>query len=216
MNAPIHSKSGESLWSEDVRVPLLARAMGLDPWEAGVSLANALRENNDCLRSLMRRIIGGPSAIGGIDDAARARLIAALELGDLLAEAGLYQRDLIASAVECRRFLQRRLGKQRREVFSALYLDSRNRLIVAEDLFAGTIDGAAVFPREVVRGALLHDAASVIVAHNHPSGALAPSEQDRQLTRRLSSALSLVDIRLLDHFIVGFGDSVSLASLGEC
>ena len=99
-------------------------------------------------------------------------------------------------------------------VFACLYLDNRHRVIAFEELFHGTIDGTSVHPREVVRAALKHNAAALIFAHNHPSGVAEPSDADRRLTRRLQDALGLVDIRTLDHFVVGDGEVVSFAERG--
>jgi DNA repair protein RadC len=97
---------------------------------------------------------------------------------------------------------------------TGLDLDIRHRVIAFEELFRGTIDGASVHPREVVRAALKHNAAALIFAHNHPSGVAEPSDADRRLTRRLSDALALVDIRVLDHFVVGDGEVASFAERG--
>jgi len=101
-----------------------------------------------------------------------------------------------------------------REHFACLYLDNRHRVIETEVLFHGTIDGASVHPREVVKAALHHNAAACIFAHNHPSGVAEPSRSDIQLTERLKAALALVDVRVLDHIIVGDGEHVSLAQRG--
>ncbi len=95
-----------------------------------------------------------------------------------------------------------------------MFLDNRHRVIEFEELFRGTIDGASVHPREVVRRALQHNAAALILAHNHPSGVTQPSEADRRITQRLKDALALVEIRILDHFIIGDGKPVSMAELG--
>ena len=95
-----------------------------------------------------------------------------------------------------------------------MFLDNRNRVLAFEELFRGTIDGAAVYPREVVKAALRHNAASVILAHNHPSGVAEPSRADRDITRRLVDALALVDIRVLDHIVLGRQTNVSLAERG--
>jgi len=99
-------------------------------------------------------------------------------------------------------------------VFAALFLDTRHRTLAFEELFQGTVDGAEVHPREVVRRALAHNAAAVIIGHNHPSGCPEPSAADRSITSRLKQALALVDVRLLDHFVVGDGAPVSLAARG--
>ena len=111
-------------------------------------------------------------------------------------------------------FFRAKLGGQEREVFAAAMLDTRHRLIEYVELFFGTIDGAEVHPREVARCALRLNAAAVIVAHNHPSGEVTPSSADRAVTTRLKQALALLDIRLLDHVIVGGPESLSLAWQG--
>ena len=111
-------------------------------------------------------------------------------------------------------YFRDKLGNQEREVFAAVMLDTRHRLIEYVELFFGTIDGAEVHPREVAKCALRLNAAAVIVAHNHPSGEVAPSEADRAVTVRLKQALALLDIRLLDHVIVGGRDSLSMARCG--
>lgn len=98
--------------------------------------------------------------------------------------------------------------------FTCLFLDNRHRVITFEELFQGTINGASVFPREVVKKALSHNAAAVILAHNHPSGVAEPSEADRNITQQLSKALALVDIKVLDHLVVGDGETVSMAERG--
>jgi DNA repair protein RadC len=118
------------------------------------------------------------------------------------------------SPIECRRYLSLKLAEQEREVFVVLFLDNRHRLIKYDELFYGTIDGASVHPREVVKAALKYNAAAVILSHNHPSGVPEPSQADKQITRHLKEALSLVDIRLLDHIVVGGVDTVSFAELG--
>ena len=111
-------------------------------------------------------------------------------------------------------FFEERLGGYEREVFAVALLDTRHRLIEYAELFQGTVDSAEIHPREVARLALRHNAAAVIAAHNHPSGEPQPSAADRALTARLKQALALVDIRLLDHIVVGVGRSQSMAALG--
>lgn len=113
-----------------------------------------------------------------------------------------------------RQYFSARLAGLEREVFAAAFLDTRHRLVEAAELFFGTVDGAEIHPREVVRKALLCNAAAVIVAHNHPSGEVEPSAADRAVTARLRQALALVDIRLLDHVVVAGHQSVSLAGRG--
>ena len=113
-----------------------------------------------------------------------------------------------------RQIVRARLTGLDREQMDVLYLNSQNALIAAETLFLGTIDQTAVYPREVARRALLHNATNVILAHNHPSGNREPSQADRTITTRIRDALWLFEIRLLDHFVVGDGDPVSMAELG--
>ncbi len=121
---------------------------------------------------------------------------------------------MLTSPGETRRFLTAQLRDRPFEVFCCLFLDNRHRLLAFEELFRGTIDGASVHPREVLRQALAHNAAAVILAHNHPSGVAEPSHADELITHRLRDALALVDIRVLDHLIVAGADSVSLAERG--
>lgn len=111
-------------------------------------------------------------------------------------------------------YLAMKLGDREHEVFCCLYLDSRHRLIEFVELFRGTIDGASVHPREVVKEALARNAAAVIIAHNHPSGVAEPSQADELITRRLRDALAIVDIRVLDHLIVAGPDTISFAERG--
>ena len=125
----------------------------------------------------------------------------------------LVKGDAFTDPATTRKFLMVKLRKQEREVFACLFLDNQHRLIDYEELFQGTVDGASVHPREVVKAALRHNAAAVIFAHNHPSGISDPSEADKRITTRLKDALALVDVRVLDHLIVG--ESVtSMAELG--
>ena len=110
-------------------------------------------------------------------------------------------------------FLRAQLRHLPYEVFGCLYLDNRHRVLAFEELFRGTIDRAGVHPREVLRQTLLHNAAAVIFAHNHPSGVLEPSQADELITRRLKEALALMDVRVLDHFIIGDGHCFSFAAM---
>ena len=121
--------------------------------------------------------------------------------------------EALGSPGDTARYLQSKLSHYEREVFCCLFLDTRNRVIAFDAMFFGTIDGATVHPREVVKRALHHNAAALIVAHNHPSGVSEPSRADRALTKRLRDAVELVDVRLLDHFVVG-EEVVSFAERG--
>lgn len=130
-----------------------------------------------------------------------------------------YRTDRTGGCLESpdavRKLLMLRFSEREHEVFAVLFLDNRHRLIEIEEMFRGTIDGASVHPREVVRSALQHNAAAVILAHNHPSGIPEPSRADVQITRRLVDALALVDIRVLDHLVIGDTEAVSMAERGQ-
>ncbi|HZV37831.1 MAG TPA: DNA repair protein RadC, partial [Pseudoxanthomonas sp.] len=142
------------------------------------------------------------------------KLVAALELGNRHLAASLERGIALTDPFTAGRYFAQRLRHRAHEVFAALFLDTRHRALAFEELFQGTIDGSEVHPREVVRRALAHNAAAVIVGHNHPSGCADPSSADRAITARLKQALSLVEVRLLDHFVVGDGSPVSLAARG--
>lgn len=120
----------------------------------------------------------------------------------------------IRSPKETEDFLKARLGNLEHESFAIIYLDNRHRVIQFEELFRGTIDGTSVYPREVVKSSLSHNAAAIILAHNHPSGVAEPSQADERITKRLKAAMELVDIRVLDHIIVGGGQATSMAARG--
>ena len=137
-----------------------------------------------------------------------------IEAARAVAEVRMQRGASFANPTESGRFFMEKLGGLEREVFAAVFLDTRHRLIEYAELFQGTIDGAEVHPREVIRKALRCNAAAVIVAHNHPSGVVDPSAADRVVTTRLKQALALVDVRLLDHFIVGGRQSLSMAAKG--
>jgi len=127
---------------------------------------------------------------------------------------GLQRGTALTSPSDTLDYLQRSLQDRRREIFYCMFLDTRHRVICHQELFQGSIDGACVYPRVVAEHALRYNAAAVIVAHNHPSGVTEPSLADQAITRRLKDALALLEIRLLDHFVIGDGAPVSLASRG--
>jgi DNA repair protein RadC len=139
----------------------------------------------------------------GFGPAKFALLQAGLEMARRHFAEQLERRDCLTSPAQTRQYLSARLRDLDYEVFACLMLDNRNRVIVLREMFRGTIDGASVYPREVVKQALADNAAAVILAHNHPSGVCEPSEADIRITERLRKALALVDIRVLDHVIIG-------------
>ncbi len=144
----------------------------------------------------------------------RARVRAVLELHARWMETRLKREGPITSPAQTSRYVVARLRGRANEVFAAVFLDNRHRVIAFEELFHGTVDGASVHPRVVARRALAHNAAALIACHNHPSGVAEPSRADRAITGRLRDALALVDVRLLDHFVVGDGEVVSFAERG--
>ncbi len=150
----------------------------------------------------------------GLGPAKYALMQAALELARRCAESSLREMDVMSSPQRTRAFLQHHLGQRDREVFCCLFLNSQHQLLRCEDLFLGTLDGAAVYPREVAVRALQYHAAAVIFAHNHPSGLAEPSSADRRITDRLVAALGLLDVRVLDHVIIGRGRAFSFAEEG--
>lgn len=166
----------------------------------------------------IRKTLNAPrselASVSGIGEVRLATLIAVRELARRYFEETLPMGEAIRSPTDTEAFLMSRLRDRQHEVFCCLYLDNRHRVLGFEELFRGTIDGTSVYPREVVKQALSVNAAAVILAHNHPSGVAEPSQADERITRRVRSALELVDIRLLDHIVIGDGISTSLASRG--
>ena len=144
----------------------------------------------------------------------RARVRAVLELHARWMESRLKREGPFTSPAHTSRYVVARLRGRANEVFAAVFLDNRHRVIAFEELFQGTVDGASVHPRVVARRALALNAAALVACHNHPSGVAEPSLADRAITERLRDALALVDVRLIDHFVVGDGEVVSFAERG--
>lgn len=166
------------------------------------------------LRGLLSAGLSELAAERGLGAVRIATLRVIPELARRYFEETLPEGIAIRSPADTEHFLLARLRDRPHEVFCCLYLDNRHRVILFEELFRGTIDGTSVYPREVVKQALAVNAAAIILAHNHPSGVAEPSAADERITRRIKSALELVDIRLLDHLVIGAGTSTSLASRG--
>jgi len=152
--------------------------------------------------------------IKGLGPAKRAELIAVLELARRALSQQLREREVFASPGAVRQYLQLHLGARPHEVFAVIFMDVQNRLLAMEEMFRGTLTQTSVYPREVVLRALHHQCAAVVLAHNHPSGSVQPSRADEALTQTLKSALALVDVRVLDHVIVGTGETLSMAERG--
>lgn len=181
---------------------------------SAVDLARDLLLRFGGLRPMLKAGQAEFCAAHGLGSAKYAQLQAVLEIARRHLAEGLSGRDALGDPAATREFLRLKLRDLDHEVFCALFLDSQNQVLGFEILATGTINAASVYPREVVKQALRAQAASVILAHNHPSGIAEPSLADRTLTNRLRDALALVDIRVLDHFVVGEGQPVSFAERG--
>ncbi|MFQ5644329.1 MAG: DNA repair protein RadC [Thiogranum sp.] len=184
------------------------------PGLSAVELARGLILEHGGLRKLLQADRRRFCSTRGLGNAKYAQLQAVLELARRHLGENLVRSDTLKDPAATRSYLRARLRDYPYEVFACLFLDNRHRLICYEELFRGTIDGASVHPREVLRHALQHNAAALIFAHNHPSGVAEPSDADRRITRRLKEALGLIDIRVLDHVIIGDRDATSFAELG--
>lgn len=171
--------------------------------KTAVDMARELLQEFKGLRPLFEASEGRFCQSHGLGQAKYVQLQAVLEMSRRYLNERLQRGESMADPETVRAYLMTTLRDYRFEVFACLFLDNHHRLIEYEELFRGTIDGASVYPREVVRRALHHNAAAVIFAHNHPSGIAEPSQSDERITRELRSALGLVDVRVLDHFVVG-------------
>lgn len=185
--------------------------------KTAVDLAeDLLQAFNRRIEKLMHATLDELSAIPGMGPAKGLQLQATLELARRALTQSMLDRDLLGSPQAVRDYLRLRFSHQEHESFTALWLDTRNRLIACDEMFQGTLTQASVYPREVVKKALSRNAAGVIIAHNHPSGIRDPSSADETLTLTLKQALALVDVRLLDHFIVaGTSPPYSFAEAGK-
>ena len=193
-------------------------AEGLTPVEL---IAVAAGTTNDAAMDTIRAALAKAGSIraavnqgAGFTPAKRARLAAAVELAKRCAFEELTARPALTSPRDSAAFLKARMADRPYEVFAVLFLDNRHRVLAFEEMFRGTLDGASVHPREVVRAALEHNAAACIFAHNHPSGVSEPSAADRNITRQLRDALQLIGVRVLDHLVIGSGEPTSMAARG--
>lgn len=184
--------------------------------KSAVDLArDLLNRHGGSLGRLVDAPVSELSRVPGIGLAKAAQLKASFELARRALNEEMERRDNFSSPGAVRDWLRLKLGQQQQEVFMALWLDAQNRLLHAETLFTGTLTQTSVYPREVVKQALARNAAAVILAHNHPSGLAEPSSADEMMTRSLRQALALVDVKLLDHFIVaGSATPLSFAERG--
>ena len=196
-------------------VELLAVLLGTGAGKLPVlELAESLIRDFGGLRGLFQAKHEDLENQRGLGPAKTAKLLAVLELARRYLDEAVTRSNPLESPEVTELYLKSALRDQSNEVFACLFLDTRHRVIAFEELFHGTIDGATVYPRVVAERALRHGAAALIAAHNHPSGISEPSLADQAITRRLKDALALLDIRLLDHFVIGEGVPVSMAARG--
>ncbi|MBM1186009.1 RadC family protein [Pseudomonas lundensis] len=182
--------------------------------KSAVDLARHLLAEFGSLRALLEADLGSFSRQLGLGPAKFSQLQAVLEMGRRHLAERLRRDSALESPQAVRDYLKSLLRHEHHEVFGCLFMDSKHRMLAFEVLFRGSIDSASVYPRQVVKRALAHNAAAVIFCHNHPSGVPEPSEADRTLTRRLTEALDLIEVRVLDHFIVGDGEPLSMVEHG--
>jgi DNA repair protein RadC len=183
--------------------------------KSAVDLGREMLAHFGSLQGLFAANLKGFSEIHGLGAAKYAQLQAVLELAKRAIAEELKNPIALNSPDNVKKYLQLMLGSKAHESFAVLFLDVKNRLLASEELFRGTLSHASVYPREVVIAALRHNAASVIFAHNHPSGTSEPSSADLQLTKTLKESLALVDIRVLDHFIIANPHVYSFAEHGQ-
>lgn len=182
---------------------------------SAVELGRDLLLQFGSIRGLFSASLSQFSSVHGMGPAKFAELQAVMELAQRATAEQLQAGQLLSSPDAVRQYLRMTLGRQAHESFMVLFLDVKNCLLASEEMFRGTLTHTSVYPREVVKAALAHNAASVMLAHNHPSGSPEPSQADLLLTRALLQALALVDVRVLDHFIVAGASVHSFAEHGQ-
>ena len=179
-----------------------------------LQLAQSLLDRFGGIQGLLHADAQDLKAIKGLGPAKRAEIAAVIELAKRALHQELAQRPVFDSTSKLKNFVQLQLGNLKHEVFAVLFFDAQIRLLGFEEMFRGTLTQTSVYPREVVKRALDQHAASVVFAHNHPSGMAEPSKADEYLTQTLVKALQLIDVRVLDHLVVGAGQVVSFAERG--
>lgn len=171
--------------------------------QTSVDVARALLHKFGSLRGVFNAEQHELCSVKGIGAAKYAELKAVLEILNRYLSEKLQRGEILEDPETVRHYLSLKLRDRKSEVFAVIFLDSRHHIITYEEMFYGTINSASVHPREIVRAALKHNAAAVILSHNHPSGIAEPSQSDERITKRLRETLALIDVKVLDHFIVG-------------
>ncbi len=168
----------------------------------------------DGIAGLLNASVQSLKMVKGLGPAKQAELLAVFEMARRALSQRLKEREAFHTPGAVKQYLQLQLAHKNHEVFAVLFLDNQNRMLAMEELFRGTLSQTSVYPREVVMRALHHQAAAVVLSHNHPSGSVQPSRADEHLTQTLKASLALVDVRVLDHIIVGQGQALSMAEQG--
>ena len=166
------------------------------------------------MAGLLNASVASLQTVKGLGPAKQAELLAVFEIARRALSQRLKNRTVFHTPDAVKHYLQLQLAHKNHEVFAVLFLDNQNRMLAMEELFRGTLSQTSVYPREVVMRALHHQAAAVVLSHNHPSGSVQPSRADEHLTQTLKASLALVDVRVLDHIIVGQGQALSMAEQG--
>ena len=182
--------------------------------KSAVGLARELLNTFGSLNGIFSASRAALTSVNGMGDSKYVQVQAIFEMAQRALREQMSQRDALTSPQQVRDYLCLKLGGLAREVFVVLYLDAQNRVVGQEELFAGTLTQTSVYPREVVKRALHHNAAALIFAHNHPSGVAEPSRADEQLTASLKQALALVEVRVLDHFVIAGNQALSFSEKG--
>lgn len=217
---PLHERPREKLLARGPQflsdAELLAIFLGSGQrGQSAVDIGRCLLNQQNGLRGLLDLSARELSKLNGLGPARACALVASLELGTRHLALRLERGEALTDPRKAGDYFARRLRHLEHEVFACLFLDNQHKLLAYEELFTGSLDGAEVHPREVLKICLKHNAAAVIFGHNHPSGNPQPSSADRAVTARLKQALALLDIRCLDHFIIGDGQPTSMAELGQ-
>ena len=217
---PIQQRPRERLISEgagalsDCELLALFLRVGVRGRSA-VELGRDLLQEFGSIHGLFAASLGQLSAVHGMGPAKYCELQAVMELAQRAVGEQLQAGHTLGSPEVVRQYLKMHMGRQQHESFVVLFLDVKNRLLATEEMFRGTLTHTSVYPREVVKAALARNAASVMLAHNHPSGVAEPSEADLLLTRALVQALAMVDVRVLDHFVIAGSQVHSFAEHGQ-
>ena len=204
-------KGVEALSDAELVAILLRTGLG---GKSAVDLARGMLARFGSLTALLAADVAALTALPGVGPVKYVQLQAALEVARRTLRETLDRGSALCSPQAVRDYLRLTLQARPHEVFAVVFLDAQNRLLAMEELFRGTLTQTSVFPREVVKRALAHNAAAVILAHNHPSGVAEPSRADDVLTNALRQALALVDVKVLDHFVIGAGTAASYAERG--